>query len=125
MTNPINSVNPVQPHPAAEWAPPPEGNPARPIHPAVPTQPPKPLSPVPHWQAAATQAPRTVDSADVARAELLLETIATAGRSIPTIDQSRVAELQSAILSGSYQIDPKQIAQKIAEIEPLLVPKGS
>ncbi|MGH7054329.1 MAG: flagellar biosynthesis anti-sigma factor FlgM [Stellaceae bacterium] len=80
---------------------------------------------MPHWQAAATQAPRTVDSADVARAELLLETIATAGRSIPTIDQSRVAELQSAILSGSYQIDPKQIAQKIAEIEPLLVPKGS
>ncbi|MGH7100405.1 MAG: flagellar biosynthesis anti-sigma factor FlgM [Stellaceae bacterium] len=101
------------------------------IHAVNPTQPPdvaltgSAQAPPAQGGAAAQPAPGAVDSADVARAELLLATIATAGRSIPAIDQSRVAELQSAILSGSYQIDPKQIAQKIAEIEQLLVPEGS
>lgn len=101
-----------------------------PIHAVNPTQPPD-VALAGSAQAASTQggpaaqpAPGAVDSADVARAELLLATIAAAGRNIPTVDQSRIAELQNAILSGSYQVDPKQVAQKIAEIEQLLVPEG-
>lgn len=102
-----------------------------PIHAVNPTQPPDvalagsaQATPTPGGPAA-QPAPGAVDSADVARAEMLLATIAAAGRSIPAIDQSRIAELQSAILSGSYQADPRQIARKIAEIEQLLAPEGS
>jgi negative regulator of flagellin synthesis FlgM len=70
-------------------------------------------------------APVPVDSADVARAEALLATISSAAADVPAIDQSRVAELRNAILSGTYQINPQQIAQKLIDIERLLVPTGS
>lgn len=101
MPDPIHAVNPTQPlDVTSAGQTPAQGGPA-----AQPAQ-------------------GAVDMADVARAEMLLATIAAATGNIPAIDQSRVAELQSAILSGSYQIDPKQIARKIAEIEQLLAPEG-
>ena len=61
------------------------------------------------------------DSADVARAEALLATIAQAAGSVSGIDEARVAALQQAIQSGTYQADPQQIAQKMLELEALLV----
>lgn len=101
-----------------------------PIHAVDPTQPPEAPS---AGQAPATAAaggssrppaPGAVDSADVGRAETLLATIATAAADVPAVDRSRVAELQRAILSGSYRVDPQQIARKIVEIEQLLAPQG-
>jgi negative regulator of flagellin synthesis FlgM len=70
---------------------------------------------------AATQ----VDSADVARAQALLATIATAADTVPPVNQTRVAELRQAINSGTYQSNPQQIAKMIMEIEDLLASKGN
>ena len=69
------------------------------------------------------QAPSTaaVDSADVARAEALLAAISAAAGTVPEVDQARVSELQQQLRSGTYQISPGQIAEKMAEIEALLV----
>jgi negative regulator of flagellin synthesis FlgM len=66
----------------------------------------------------------TVDSADVARAEALLAAIATSAQGVPNINEAQIAELQRAIQSGTYQVNPQQIAQKIMEIEQLLAAKG-
>jgi len=84
-------------------------------------------------QAGSTQAPvRTaqppaqpgVDSADVARVEALLATITKAADAVPPVDQTRVAQLQQAINSGSYQVNPQQVAKMIMEIEDLLASGG-
>jgi negative regulator of flagellin synthesis FlgM len=66
----------------------------------------------------------SLDSADVARAEALLATIAQAAATVPAIDEAQVASLRAAIQSGTYQADPQQIAEKIMELEALLVPQG-
>jgi negative regulator of flagellin synthesis FlgM len=66
----------------------------------------------------------SIDSADVARAEALLATIAKTAADVPAIDQQRVAELQQAIQSGTYQVDPQQVALKILQLEGLLAPAG-
>jgi flagellar biosynthesis anti-sigma factor FlgM len=66
----------------------------------------------------------TVDSADVTRAEALLATITTTAGEVPGVDQGRVAALQQSIQSGAYQANPQQIAQKILELEAMLVPQG-
>jgi flagellar biosynthesis anti-sigma factor FlgM len=43
---------------------------------------------------------------------------------VPGIDQAKVAELQQAIASGSYQANPQSIAQNLVELEALLVTAG-
>jgi negative regulator of flagellin synthesis FlgM len=65
-----------------------------------------------------------VDSADVAWAEALLATVAQAAAAVPPVDQTRVAQLQQAINSGTYQANPQQIAEKILEVETLLASRG-
>jgi negative regulator of flagellin synthesis FlgM len=70
---------------------------------------------------AATNAPgAAVDSADLSRAEALLTTISQASAAVPSVDRTRVAELQQALNSGTYQANPQLIAEKIMEIEALL-----
>jgi negative regulator of flagellin synthesis FlgM len=64
------------------------------------------------------------DSADVARVEALLATITSAANTVPPVDQTRVAELQQAINSGTFQANPQQVAKVIIEIEQLLASKG-
>jgi negative regulator of flagellin synthesis FlgM len=92
-----------------------------------------PLGVAPTGQAGSTQAPaRTaqspaqpgVDSADVARVEALLATITKAADAVPPVDQTRVAQLQQAINSGTYQVNPQQVAKMIMEIEDLLASGG-
>jgi flagellar biosynthesis anti-sigma factor FlgM len=65
-----------------------------------------------------------VDSADVSRVEALLATITVAANSVPPVDPTRVAELQQAINSSTFQADPQQIAKMMMEIEQLLASKG-
>ena len=65
-----------------------------------------------------------VDSADVARAEALLAAILNTAKGIPDVNKARVAELQRAVQSGAYHANPRQIAEKIMEIEQLLATKG-
>jgi len=65
-----------------------------------------------------------VDSADVARVEALLATITQAANTVPPVDPTRVAELQHAVNSGTYQANPQQIARMIMEIEDLLASRG-
>ena len=74
----------------------------------------------------ATQPPTNapVDSADVATVEALLATITKAANAVPPVDQTRVAQLQQAINSGTYQANPERIAKMIMEIEELLAPHG-
>jgi negative regulator of flagellin synthesis FlgM len=65
------------------------------------------------------------DTADVTSVEALLATITKAANAVPPIDQTRVAELQQAINSGTYQANPQQIAKMLMEIEALLASKGN
>jgi negative regulator of flagellin synthesis FlgM len=64
------------------------------------------------------------DLADVAQTAALLQSIIQAANNAPGIDQAKIAELQQAIASGSYQANPQSIAQKIAELEALLGTAG-
>jgi flagellar biosynthesis anti-sigma factor FlgM len=68
--------------------------------------------------------PAAVDLADVAQTEALLQSIIQAANNTPGIDQTKVAELQQAIASGSYQTNSQSIAQKIAELEVMLGTAG-
>jgi negative regulator of flagellin synthesis FlgM len=63
-----------------------------------------------------TTAP-AADLADVGQTEALLQNIIQVASNTPGIDQSKVAELQQAIASGSYQVNPDSIAQKLVELE--------
>lgn len=77
--------------------------------------------------AAAAEAPATTagtDLADVGQTEALLQTIVQAASTTPGIDQNKVADLQQAIASGSYQANPQSIAQKIVELEAQLGTAG-
>ena len=58
-----------------------------------------------------------VDLADVGQTEALLQNIVDAASNTPGVDQAKVAELQQAIASGNYQVNPDSIAQKLAELE--------
>jgi negative regulator of flagellin synthesis FlgM len=64
------------------------------------------------------------DQADVGQTEALLQTILDAASSTPGIDQNKVSELQQAIASGAYQVNPQSIAQKIVELEAQLGTAG-
>ncbi len=66
-----------------------------------------------------------IDSADLSRAQALLTTISQTSAAIPSVDRTRVAELQQAINSGTYQANPQLIAEKIMEIESLLSARGN
>ncbi|HTV89783.1 MAG TPA: flagellar biosynthesis anti-sigma factor FlgM [Stellaceae bacterium] len=71
-----------------------------------------------------SETPPRIDSADVARAEALLATIAATASGVQPVDEAKVAELQQAIQTGAYQLNPQQIAQQIIELEALLTPPG-
>jgi flagellar biosynthesis anti-sigma factor FlgM len=60
------------------------------------------------------------DSVDVAKTTLLIERIDAAARSIPAVDEARIAALQQAIVSGTVTLNPQQIARKAVEFEMLL-----
>jgi negative regulator of flagellin synthesis FlgM len=62
----------------------------------------------------------SVDSADLGRAQALLTSISQIAAAVPSVDQTRVAQLQEALNSGTYRADPQLIAEKIMEIESLL-----
>jgi negative regulator of flagellin synthesis FlgM len=74
---------------------------------------------------ASAAAATPVDSADLSRAEALLTTISQASAAVPSTDRTRIAELQQALNSGTYQANPQLIAEKIMEIEALLSPSNS
>jgi negative regulator of flagellin synthesis FlgM len=73
--------------------------------------------------AASTVAP-AADQADVGQTAALLQTILDAASNTPGIDQAKVSELQQAIASGAYQVNPQSIAQKIVELEAQLGTAG-
>jgi negative regulator of flagellin synthesis FlgM len=72
---------------------------------------------------AAVGAP-SADLVDVAQTEALLNSIVQAATAVSGIDQSKVDELKQAIASGTYQTNPQAVAQKIVELEALLVTAG-
>jgi negative regulator of flagellin synthesis FlgM len=74
--------------------------------------------------AAASAAAPPTDQADVGQTEALLQTILDAANNTPGIDQAKVSELQQAIASGTYQVNPQSIAQKIVELEAQLGTAG-
>ncbi len=74
--------------------------------------------------AAVTAAVPPADQADVGQTEALLQTILDAANNTPGIDQAKVSELQQAIASGAYQVNPQSIAQKIVELEAQLGTAG-
>lgn len=74
--------------------------------------------------AAASAAAPPADQADVGQTEALLQTILDAANNTPGIDQAKVSELQQAIASGAYQVNPQSIAQKIVELEAQLGTAG-
>ena len=64
------------------------------------------------------------DLADVSQTEALLQSIVDAANQSPGVDQGKVAELQKAISSGAYQVNPQSIAQKLVELESQLGTAG-
>jgi negative regulator of flagellin synthesis FlgM len=77
--------------------------------------------------AAVPQAPAGApgaDLVDVAQTEALLQSIVQAAGTVPGVDQAKVDELKQAIASGTYQANPQALAQKIVELEALLVTAG-
>ena len=74
--------------------------------------------------AAANVTPPAADQADVGQTEALLQTILDAASNAPGVDQSKISELQQAIASGAYQVNPQSIAQKIVELEAQLGTAG-
>jgi negative regulator of flagellin synthesis FlgM len=84
-------------------------------------------APTPEAAAAATAAivaAPAADQADVGQTETLLQTILDAASNTPGIDQAKVNELRQAMASGSYQVNPQSIAQKIVELEAQLGTAG-
>jgi negative regulator of flagellin synthesis FlgM len=81
-------------------------------------------APTPDSAAAAAAAAPATDQADVGQTEALLQTILAAANNTPGIDQAKVSELQQAIASGAYQVNPQSIAQKIVELEAQLGTAG-
>jgi flagellar biosynthesis anti-sigma factor FlgM len=69
-------------------------------------------------------APAAADLVDVAQTEALLQSITQAASGVPGIDPSKVDELKQAISSGTYQANPQALAQKLVELETLLVTAG-
>ena len=78
----------------------------------------------PDSAAATAAATPAADQADVGQTEALLQTILDAASNTPGIDQNKVSELQQAIASGAYQVNPQSIAQKIVELEAQLGTAG-
>jgi negative regulator of flagellin synthesis FlgM len=78
--------------------------------------------------AAGTEAPAPTnagaDQANVSQTQALLQSILQAANDVPGIDQAKVADLQQALASGAYQIDPQAITQKLVELEGLLTTAG-
>ena len=66
----------------------------------------------------------TADLVDVAQTEARLQSIVQAANAVPGVDQAKVDELKQAIASGSYQANPQALAQKLVELEALLVTAG-
>jgi negative regulator of flagellin synthesis FlgM len=60
-------------------------------------------------------APSTADRVDLSDTALKLSQLDTA----PADNSGRIAELKAAIESGSYEIDPSRVADKLIEIEGL------
>ena len=67
------------------------------------------------------------DSANVTQTQTLLETINSVVSALPTVDPNQVSALQQAIATGSYKIDPNNLAKQLIDTEKLLadpMPKG-
>jgi anti-sigma28 factor (negative regulator of flagellin synthesis) len=79
--------------------------------------------PTPRSAAPASQAPINSDAvlADVAKTAALLRSIVETANGVPTVDQARVVSLQQAIVSGTIQANPRQIAQSLSEFDVLLI----
>jgi flagellar biosynthesis anti-sigma factor FlgM len=69
--------------------------------------------------------PVQTDSADVAKAQALLSTITAAANMVPPANLTRIAELRQAVESGTYQVNPQEVAHMIMQIEELLAAKGN
>jgi len=44
--------------------------------------------------------------------------------STPVVDTKRVEQVKQAIQDGSYEVDPKKVADKLMQFEGILKPKG-
>lgn len=44
--------------------------------------------------------------------------------STPVVDAKRVEQVKLAIQDGSYEVDPKKVADKLMQFESILKPKG-
>lgn len=67
--------------------------------------------------AGASDAPSARDTVNVGRAEALVGQLNDALEIIPVVDAERVKALRDAIASGTYDLDPSVIADKIIQLE--------
>lgn len=68
-------------------------------------------------QPAASGASSSADQVNVTSSSLLLSRLEEALQSSPAVDADRVRAVRDAIASGSYEIDPSVIADKILHLE--------
>ena len=74
--------------------------------------------------AAAAPTGAAADLANVSQTQALLQSILQAANDVPGIDQTKVADLQQALASGTYQVNAQAITQKLVELEGLLTTAG-
>lgn len=69
------------------------------------------------------EAPRAADGNEVVTLTDLaarLQQLTDAVRDVPVVDQARVDELRDALESGSYQVDEREIADKLSTFEAMV-----
>jgi negative regulator of flagellin synthesis FlgM len=68
-------------------------------------------------QAAAAAAPKTGDTVTLTHSARSLQKIEEAVAKAPVVNASKVAAVKQAINSGTYQINPGQVADKLLQFE--------
>ena len=65
------------------------------------------------------------DSANVSQTQSLLRTIDATVASVPTVDHDQVTALRNAIATGTYQVNPRQVATQLLASDQALAAPGA
>ena len=75
-------------------------------------------------QPATTTAPPNPENVTLTDLAARLQALTKSLERLPEVDREKVAELQKSVAEGSYRIDARQVADKLAAFETLLAQPG-
>ena len=74
----------------------------------------------PRTSAATGRAEVRGDRVSLTGAAALIQDIVHSLETVPVVDAGRVADVREAVVNGSYEVDPWQIADKLIQLEAML-----